>query len=67
MSLLTWVYLYLLAIMVVWVWAASVLTGWEPVTVTSGSMEPSLRQGDVLLVAELDEPAAQNSIITFER
>ncbi len=66
-SLLTWIYLYLIVVLAFWVWAAAAVTGWQPVVVTSGSMEPAVRQGDVLLVAPLDEPAAQNSIITFEQ
>lgn len=67
LSLLTWIYLYLVVVLAVWVWAVSAVSGWSPVTVTTGSMEPAIRRGDVLLVAPLDEPAAQNSIITYEQ
>ncbi|MGI9601057.1 MAG: signal peptidase I [Acidimicrobiales bacterium] len=66
-SLLTWIYLYLLIVLAMWVLLTTAMTGWDPVTVTSGSMEPAIRQGDVLLVTPIEEPAAQNSIITFER
>lgn len=40
-------------------WAnAPVLVGWTPRLVLSGSMEPGLSPGDVVLVAPVDEPRA---------
>ncbi len=66
--LIVWVYVYLIALLGGWVLLATVFAGWDPVVVTSGSMEPSIRVGDVLLVS--DPPSglvAQHGVITFER
>jgi signal peptidase len=40
-------------------WAdAPVLLGWQPRLITSGSMAPTIRPGDVVLTAPVDAPAA---------
>ncbi|MDH5238617.1 MAG: signal peptidase I, partial [Acidimicrobiia bacterium] len=66
-SMLAWVYLYLVALLGAWVLLTIAVTPWQPVVVTSGSMQPTLRAGDVLLTSEHPvELLAQRSIITFE-
>jgi signal peptidase I len=64
--LVLWMYLYLVAVLGVWVLVAWVATGWQPSTVTSGSMAPAIRTGDVVFYddAETDE-IAQRTIILF--
>lgn len=60
-SLHVWVLLWLLLAVVV----PAVLFGWRPVVISSGSMEPLIRPGDVVLV----EPAPSvdpGDVITFE-
>ena len=44
------------------------MTGWDPVVITSGSMSPTLRPGDVLVVDEhpADQLVGQRSVLTFE-
>jgi signal peptidase I len=43
------------------------LWGWQPMIITSGSMAPSIRPGDVVLVEPLDGgPARVTSVITYD-
>ncbi|MDH3708162.1 MAG: signal peptidase I, partial [Acidimicrobiia bacterium] len=65
-SMLAWVYLYLAALLGGWVLLTILVTPWQPVVVTSGSMQPTLRPGDVLLTSEHPiDLLAQQSVITF--
>ncbi|MGH1491032.1 MAG: signal peptidase I [Acidimicrobiales bacterium] len=64
--LTAWLYLYLVAVLATWVAATWLLTPWSPVVVTSGSMAPSIRAGDLVFVAApADDLISQNSVITF--
>ncbi len=64
--LFLWLYLYLVAVLGVWVLVAWGATGWQPTTVTSGSMAPTIRTGDVVFVAEAEEDlVAQRTIVLF--
>jgi signal peptidase I len=66
-GLLAWVYLYLLLLLAAWVCVATIATGWAPVVVTSGSMQPTLRPGDVLLLDDAPDEGllAQRTVVTF--
>ena len=66
-TLVAWIYLYLLMLLGAWVVIVSVATGWHPVVVTTGSMAPAVRPGDVLMVDEhpAEELLGQRTVITF--
>ena len=51
-TLLAWIHLYLLALLAAWVFIVMVATGWSPTVITTGSMTPTLRPGDVLMIDE---------------
>ena len=60
-------YLWLLLWLAVWAVVPTVLFGWQPVLITSGSMGPVITAGDLVL---LDEPPADRilepgTVITF--
>ncbi|MEM9561340.1 MAG: signal peptidase I [Actinomycetota bacterium] len=62
-------YLYLAVVLLLGAWLVviSLTTGWRPVVITGGSMLPTLRVGDVLLVEDHpDGLLGQRSVITFE-
>lgn len=65
-GLLAWLYLYLLVLLGAWLAIGMLATGWQPLVITSGSMQPTLRPGDVVLIAEPSGPVAQRTVITFE-
>lgn len=50
-----------------WVLAPALLSGWDPVVVTSGSMRPAIDPGDVVLIEALDpdDLALEGQVITF--
>lgn len=49
-----------------WVVAPAVVLGWHSAAITSGSMEPGIRVGDVVVFsATPDEPIAEGSVIVF--
>lgn len=66
-SMVAWIHLYVVGMLAAWVGVVVLVTGWDPVVITSGSMSPTLRPGDVLVVDEhpADELVGQRSVITF--
>lgn len=65
--LVGWSVVYFTVVMVAMTGAIRLATGWDTVVVTSGSMSPTLRPGDVLFIDEHpDELVGQQTIITFE-
>ncbi len=62
-----WMYLYLSSALAIWLVIIAVATPWQPTAVTSGSMAPTIRAGDIVFVAEPTvDDVAQNAIIVFE-
>ena len=67
-ALIAWIFVYLVGLLGLWVALVSSTTGWHPVVITSGSMAPVLRVGDVVLIEDHpDSLLGQRSVITFER
>ena len=64
--LASWVYIAIAGFLAIWVGLAMLLVGLRPVVVTSGSMSPALRPGDVVLVADHVDEVALGSIVTFD-
>ncbi len=63
-----WVLSYLSLLLVGWVLLGMFVGRWTPVVVTSGSMEPAVSVGDVLLIDTTpDGTISQRSIVVFER
>lgn len=63
-----WLLFYLSLLLGGWVVLGMSFGGWSPVVVTSGSMEPAISVGDVLLVdTSPGNTLSQRSIIIFER
>ncbi len=67
-TLLAWIHLYLLSLLAAWVFIVMVATGWSPTVVTSGSMAPAMRPGDVLMIDDHPDGQllGQRTVITFE-
>jgi signal peptidase I len=63
-----WVFTNVTMLLSAWVILGWSIAGWSPVVVMSGSMEPTVGTGDVLMVDTASEQAiGQRSIIVFER
>jgi len=69
-QVLLWLFLFLSLLLGGWVGIGWSVGHWSPVVVTSGSMEPTLSVGDVILVdrdrSDLDA-IGQRSVIVYER
>jgi len=49
-----------------WVVGPMVVLGWEPVAITSGSMAPAIRQGDVVVFSDAPvEPVGPGTVIVY--
>lgn len=67
-SLVCWFYLSIVACLVVWVFVVRLLVGWTPMVVTSGSMQPSINPGDIILSGAPEdggEGLEEGTVITF--
>ena len=67
-SLICWFYLSIIAYLVVWIFVVRLLVGWDPMIVTTGSMEPSINPGDVVLSATPEDGGQgleDGTVITF--
>ncbi len=67
-SLICWFYLSIVACLVVWVLVVRLLVGWTPLVVTTGSMQPSINQGDIVLSAAPEDGGRgleEGAVITF--
>lgn len=67
-GMLAWIFIYVVANLGLWIAIAVVATGWDPIVITSGSMQPTLRPGDVVLLDEhpTDGLVPQASVISYE-
>lgn len=67
-SLVCWFYLSIVACLVVWVLIVRLLVGWSPLVITTGSMQPSINQGDIVLSAAPEDGGTgleEGAVITF--
>ena len=48
-SLICWFYLSIVACLVVWVLVVRLLVGWSPMVITTGSMQPAINPGDLVM------------------
>lgn len=67
-SLICWFYLSIVACLVIWVLIVRLLVGWSPLVITTGSMQPSINQGDIVLSADPEEGGTgleEGAVITF--
>lgn len=66
-ELLSSFYLWLVLWLVGWATVPTLLLGWQPVLITSGSMGPTISPGDVVLLGEppADEVLETGAVITF--
>jgi signal peptidase I len=64
----SWFYLSVIAFLLGWVALVSVLMGWSPNLVSSGSMQPAISAGDVVMTAapEPDVVFDEGTVVTFE-
>jgi signal peptidase I len=64
----SWFYLSVIAFLLGWVALVSVLMGWSPNMVSTGSMQPSISAGDVVMTAapEPDVIFDEGTVVTFE-
>ena len=66
LSFFGWLYLSISLFLYAWIVGTQLLMGWHPMLVTSGSMSPAIRGGDVVMVGE--EPPGvlgQQTVILF--
>lgn len=67
-ALVSWSAVYLIVLLATCAGLVTVTSGWDAVVVTSGSMSPKLRAGDLLFIDEHPpEMLGQRSVITFRR
>lgn len=65
--LVSWSVVYLTVLLAAFAGIIRIASGWDAVVVTSGSMSPTLRRGDVLFIEDHpDDLVGQQSVITFE-
>jgi signal peptidase len=68
LSILCWFYLSVVAFLFAWVVVVWTVVGWKPMVVTTGSMQPAINPGDIVLTAppEPDIRLDVGTVITFE-
>ena len=68
LSILCWFYLSVVAFLFAWVVVVWTVVGWKPMVVTTGSMQPAINPGDIVLSAppEPDVRLDVGTVITFE-
>jgi signal peptidase len=68
LSILCWFYLSVVAFLFAWVVVVWTVVGWKPMVVTTGSMQPAINPGDIVLSAppEDDVRLDAGTVITFE-
>lgn len=68
LSILCWFYLSVVAFLFAWVVTVWAAVGWSPMVVTTGSMQPAINPGDIVLSAPPQDGARleEGTVITFE-
>ena len=68
LSILCWFYLSVVAFLFAWVVIVWTFVGWKPMVVTTGSMQPAINPGDIVMTAppEDDVRLDVGTVITFE-
>ena len=68
LSIVCWFYLSVMAFLFAWVVIVWTAVGWEPMVVTTGSMQPAINTGDIVLSAPPEDGARLDvgTVITFE-
>lgn len=68
LSILCWFYLSVMTFLFAWVVIVWTFVGWKPMVVTTGSMQPAINPGDIVLSAppEDDVRLDAGTVITFE-
>jgi signal peptidase len=68
LSVLCWFYLSVVAFLFAWVVVVWAAVGWKPMVVTTGSMQPAINPGDIVLSAPPEPGVSLDSgtVITFE-
>lgn len=64
----SWFYLSVIAFLLGWITVVWVLMGWSPTVVSTGSMQPAISPGDVVMTAEPDPDTEfdEGTVVTFE-
>ena len=64
----SWFYLSVLAFLLGWIVVVWALMGWSPALVSTGSMQPAISPGDVVMTAppESDLMFEEGTVVTFE-
>jgi signal peptidase I len=66
-SLACWTYVYLVFWLLLWILGTRLLFGWTPVVITSGSMSPAIKPGDVVMMGEPpDMTLKPGAVVAFE-
>ncbi len=67
-ALIAGIYIYLMGLLAIWVILVAGAAGWSPVVISSGSMSPNLRVGDIIMTeTHPEELVGQRSVVTFQR
>ncbi|MCB1002831.1 MAG: signal peptidase I [Acidimicrobiales bacterium] len=67
-GLVCWLYLSIVACLVVWVIVVRLLVGWSPMVIATGSMQPSINPGDIIMSGEPEDGGRGlevGTVITF--
>jgi signal peptidase I len=55
-----------LTTMLAWVFVPMIVLGWTPLVVVSGSMEPLIRAGDVVLIEQVSHVVGPGTVVAFD-
>ncbi len=58
--------LYTMLWLTAWVLVPSLVLGWEPVVINSGSMQPALSQGDVVVASPHKDSIGPGTVVVFQ-
>lgn len=61
-----WVVGAYLTTMLAWVFVPTLILGWSPLVVVSGSMEPLIKAGDVVLIEEVGHLVEPGTVVAFD-